>query len=356
METTIFRKTALLCGILLIGILIMGQSAMAAKWGDTPSGQDCIITEAFVDFETDPKTVTIHGLNFECENLIVTFGDYGSLAVQSCSPDPDNEIVIELPLGIQDGDYILNIRTGPSVHQYDTYNLTIGAVGPEGPQGEQGLQGPKGDKGDQGIQGVKGDKGDKGDQGIQGIQGVKGDTGATGPQGPPGECDCPITQEQVDDIYARIEYLESLHPRFTDMSDGTIRDNNTGLLWLKNANCFGIMDWYNAMDAAAALADGQCGLTDGSEAGHWRLPTKEEWEAFYSTLYYDPALVDTQGDARWSEGDAFTTVQSYNYWSSTEDANDTYYAWGALMASGNMGHGNKDDDYYFVWPVRSGND
>ena len=150
METRILRKTALLGGILLIGILIMGQSAMAAKWGDTPSGQDCIITEAFVDFETDPKTVTIHGLNFECENLIVTLGDYGSLNFTSCSPDPDNEIIMELPTDIQDGDYTLTIQTGSSVHQYDTYNLTIGAVGP-------------------------------------------------------------LTQEQLDDLIARIEYLESLH-------------------------------------------------------------------------------------------------------------------------------------------------
>lgn len=361
METTIFRKTALLCGILLIGILIMGQSAMATKWADTPSGQDCIITEAFVDFEADPKTVTIHGLNFECENLIVTFGDYGSLAVQSCSPDPDNEIVIELPLGIQDGDYILNIRTGPSVHQYDTYNLTIGAVGPEGPQGPKGDKGDRGDPGPIGPQGLQAEQGPQGEQGPVGPQGPEAQQGPVGPQGPEGaigptgECDCPITQEQLNDIYARIEYLESLHPRFTDMSDGTIRDNDTGLLWLKNANCFGFMDWLNAMDAAAALADGQCGLTDGSEAGHWRLPTKEEWEAFYSTLYDNPALVDTQGDARWSEGDAFTTVQSARHWSSTEYANDTYYAWLACMSSGTMGLDNKDLSFS-AWPVRSGND
>jgi len=78
-----------------------------------------------VNFEADPKTVTIHGRNFECENLIITFGDYDSLTVQSCSPDPDNEIIIELPSDIQDGDYALTIQTGSSVHQYDTYNLTL---------------------------------------------------------------------------------------------------------------------------------------------------------------------------------------------------------------------------------------
>ncbi len=28
-------------------------------------------------------------------------------------------------------------------------------------------------------------------------------------------------------------------PRFTDNGDGTVTDNQTGLIWLKNANCFG---------------------------------------------------------------------------------------------------------------------
>ena len=28
-------------------------------------------------------------------------------------------------------------------------------------------------------------------------------------------------------------------PRFSDKSDGTIKDNLTGLIWLKNANCPG---------------------------------------------------------------------------------------------------------------------
>ena len=293
METRILRKTALLCGILLIGILIMGQSAMAGKWADTPSGQDCIITEVFVDFGADPKTVTIHGRNFECENLIVTLGDCGSLNVISCSPDPDNEIIIELPSGgIQDGDYLLHIQTGSSVHQYDAYNLTIGAVGP-------------------------------------------------------------LTQEQLDNLIARIKHLETLRYRFTDMGDGTIRDNHTGLIWLKDANAFGFMDWYEAMDEASMLSSGEHGLSDGSVDGNWRLPTKEEWEAFVSSEHNHPALVNTVGDAQWSEGDAFTGVQSFYYWSSTEY--DSGSAWRARMDYGIMSWGYKGNVNY-VWPVRSGND
>jgi len=212
--------------------------------------------------------------------------------------------------------------------------------------------------------GPEGPKGDKGDQGIQGIQGVKGDQGdqcPPGADGADGVCDCPVTQEQLDDIYARIEYLESLHyTRFTDMGDGTIRDNETGLIWLRNASCSelpgtdtsGRADWDTATAAAAGLENGTCGLTDGSAAGDWRLPTKEEWEAFMSVDYDNPALVNTVGDAQWSEGDAFTGVQSSHYWSSTEF--DSYSAWYADMGYGSMSNGNKDH-YYYVWPVRSDN-
>ena len=113
--------------------------------------------------------------------------------------------------------------------------------------------------------------------------------------------------------------------RFTNLDNGTLRDNNTGLIWLKNASCTDLLgtdkngkaDWYAAKAAATALGDGTCGLTDGSAAEDWRLPTKEEWEAFCSLDYDNPALVNTVGDAKWSKGDAFIGVQSSDHWSST---------------------------------------
>jgi len=236
--------------------------------------------------------------------------------------------------------------------QIDNIQLTPGPEGPPGPQGEVGPKGdigdvgPKGDKGDQGIQGNKGNKGDPGEKGPEGTE---------GPPGADGLCDCPITQEQLDEIYDRIEYLESLQPaviRFTDMGNGTIRDNDTGLIWLKDANAFGLMDWDDAMNEVASLANGQCGLTDGSEAGDWKLPSKAEWETFYSADYDYPALVNTVGDAQWSEGDAFTEVQSNRYWSSTEY--DSGFAWSAGMYYGYMAFNNKAHDGY-VWAVRSDN-
>ena len=47
--------------------------------------------------------------------------------------------------------------------------------------------------------------------------------------------------------------------RFTDNKDGTFTDNLTELIWLKNANCFGMLHWEKARQAAKNLKDGDCG-------------------------------------------------------------------------------------------------
>lgn len=151
--------------------------------------------------------------------------------------------------------------------------------------------------------------------------------------------------------------------RFTDMGDGTVRDNNTNLIWLKNANTFGRMIWDDAMIVAANLSSGENGLTDGSVNGDWRLPTKKEWKAFVDINYTDPALSNAAGDGHWTEGDAFcyttrhrvhtpTGVQSDFYWSSTEWA--TYWSYGVYMSNGSVHYDGKGNGGY-VWPVRSGN-
>ncbi len=65
-------------------------------------------------------------------------------------------------------------------------------------------------------------------------------------------------------------------PRFTDNLDGTITDNLTGLIWLKNGNCYGPTPWLGALAAVDRLQDGICGLSDGSVMGSWRLPNRNE--------------------------------------------------------------------------------
>ena len=87
------------------------------------------------------------------------------------------------------------------------------------------------------------------------------------------------TMVTLQEIFAKLEgrppdtCFDNTGNRFVDCGNGTIKDTETGLYWLKNANCFGINTWANANKDAAELAHGQCGLTDGSLPGDWRLPT-----------------------------------------------------------------------------------
>jgi hypothetical protein len=145
-------------------------------------------------------------------------------------------------------------------------------------------------------------------------------------------------------------------PRFTDRRNGTVRDNLTGLLWLKNANCSTISPaaWATALSNANNLANEQCGLTDGSVAGDWRLPSVKELQSLIDFGFFNPVLSNAAGTAIWTEGDAFSGVQANYHWSSTTYADrrestayvvDLYHGWTGTGAKG---------DPFFVWPVRGG--
>ena len=133
-------------------------------------------------------------------------------------------------------------------------------------------------------------------------------------------------------------------PRFTDNSDGTVTDNLTGLIWLKNANCWGVYPWTTQLTHANNLGNGQCGLTDGSAAGDWRLPQVKELQSLIDFSNYNPAL---------PSGQPFTGVQSNNYWSSTTLAFNTALAWLVYLDYGTVVGTDKTSSYY-VWPVRGG--
>lgn len=142
-------------------------------------------------------------------------------------------------------------------------------------------------------------------------------------------------------------------PRFVDNGDGTVTDMLTGLIWLKNANCFGQKTWTSALTNANTLASTACGLSDGSVAGDWRLPSVNELQSLIDYEYSYPALSDAAGTAQWSEGDAFSGVQSLVYWSSTSYANGPWVAWFVGLYSGFVNYSAKTNGYY-VWPVRGG--
>ena len=130
-------------------------------------------------------------------------------------------------------------------------------------------------------------------------------------------------------------------PRFTDKSNGTVADNLTGLIWLKNANCFGTKTWQDSLSSANNLASGQCGLSDGSAIGAWRLPNAKELESLVDLQNTSPAL---------PVGHPFSNVQADLYWSSSSGATG---AWIVSMSVGivvNSSYGFN----HCVWPVRGG--
>jgi len=135
----------------------------------------------------------------------------------------------------------------------------------------------------------------------------------------------------------------SVDPRFTDNADGTARDNLTRLIWLKDANCFGSATWPSALNASNSLADGVCGLTDGSVAGDWRLPNRKELESLLDLGQY-PAL---------PAGHPFSGVELTFYWSSTPLAISPSNAWWVNLGLGYVGYDGKSS-FNYVWPVRGG--
>ncbi len=141
------------------------------------------------------------------------------------------------------------------------------------------------------------------------------------------------------------------NPRFTDNGDGTVTDNMTGLIWLKNANCFGQRTWNEAISDCNNLASGACGLTDFSVAGDWRLPNMRELQSLVHYGYWDPTLPNTAGTGQWVEDDPFTSVQPTYYWTSTTLARVNTIAGYVLFGNGSSDYSYKTLSYH-VWPVR----
>jgi hypothetical protein len=114
--------------------------------------------------------------------------------------------------------------------------------------------------------------------------------------------------------------------RFSDNGDGTVLDRLTGLVWLKNAGCFTPTLWAAALTDINQLASGQCGLSDGSKAGTWRLPNVLELESVIDITTSNPAL-----------SGPFSNVSNGLYWTSTAywgGDEGTIAAWTIQMSDG----------------------
>ena len=120
--------------------------------------------------------------------------------------------------------------------------------------------------------------------------------------------------------------------RMRDNADGTLTDTVTGLVWLRRADCIS-GSWSDALATVRGLASGQCGLSDGSAAGAWRLPNRKEMASLADRAlnnqadFFDTAWVSagTGVPSAAAVFDHFVTLQYY--WTSTTDAADPTQAW-----------------------------
>lgn len=139
-------------------------------------------------------------------------------------------------------------------------------------------------------------------------------------------------------------------PRFIDNKNGTVTDRLTALTWLKNMNCFEMMDWKSAAEAAKSLEEGDCGpnpslvLSDGSSAGDWRMPTMNELCTLIDFSRRAPAL---------PAGHLFSAVPRGFHWSATALDGHPEMAWIVYFESGTTCYDDVTSKAGHLLPVRN---
>lgn len=133
--------------------------------------------------------------------------------------------------------------------------------------------------------------------------------------------------------------------RFVDNGDGTITDNATGLMWVKDPSyCHGVfgesdnpeqMLWNYAIDECLAL----------NYAGHndWRLPNIKELLSIVDYGRPSPSI-----------NPVFTNTQSDFYWTSTKHYYDSFAVWAILFNFGSVSDKDGSIDEEYARPVRLG--
>lgn len=164
--------------------------------------------------------------------------------------------------------------------------------------------------------------------------------------------------DPIDDGAFQMGMMIPSSVRFTDNGDGTVTDNLTGLMWLKDANCMethyvgtwpsGFANWQEALDIIAGINDGtysDCGASHTD----WRLPNRKELHSLADYSQSGPAL---------PPGHPFDNVEpsppGFYYLTSTTCTGSTDYFWGINIGNGYIVNANKNDKVNWIWPVRAG--
>ena len=135
---------------------------------------------------------------------------------------------------------------------------------------------------------------------------------------------------------------------YSDNGNGTVSDNNTGLIWQKYENA-STNNWYQASGTYDATynptSQSVCGSLILGGNSDWRLPTKKELMSIvvYGIPYPGPTINTTY----------FPNALASYYWSSTTTL--VYYrdAWSVIFGHGIVYDGYKPS-YSYVRSVRGG--
>lgn len=149
--------------------------------------------------------------------------------------------------------------------------------------------------------------------------------------------------------------------RFTNNGDGTITDELTGLMWLRDASCLihnyeewetdgwaeGWVPWARAFLFIEQINDGTLSAC-AAGYGDWRLPNVVELESLVNAE--EVTIFD------WLNAVGFVGVEQQDYWTSTTDPDTiTTFAYTVNMDDGTVSRlGNKvtAPAITSVWPVR----
>jgi len=119
---------------------------------------------------------------------------------------------------------------------------------------------------------------------------------------------------------------------YTDNGDGTITDNNTGLMWEKLSDDGSIHDLDNTYTWDDAFAVKVATLNSGSFAGYtdWRLPNAKELQSivnyeFENYLFVSPAFIN--GCIGGCSVTTCSCARANLYWSSSTNAANPMQAW-----------------------------
>ena len=148
--------------------------------------------------------------------------------------------------------------------------------------------------------------------------------------------------------------LADVGSRFTDNGNGTVTDNRTGLIWLRNArSSASAIPWTAALSAVTSLNStgnfmgfpSEDTSNGGSHQTDWRLPNSRELLSLIDFGVAHPLALPT--------GHPFLGLPPTTYWTSTTMRGNTNQAYAVGTGYGGIHLRNKTSSYR-VWPVRGG--